>query len=211
MSYELKEYLNAINFTKKNLMESDDELWKKKYPAFIVNKLLSAFSDTIMLVNEMNRNHFIDKDMQFQFLLNSIRTKKRYSPFLRASKLKEYLNAINHTKKNVMDSEDTMWVKKYPAFIVNKVLSGFSDTIMLVNEMNRNHFLDKDMQFQFLLNSIRSKKRYSPFLRASKIKDIECVKEYYGYNNEKAKTALDLLTKQELKLIKEKLYKGGKK
>ena len=110
-----------------------------------------------------------------------------------------------------MDSEDTMWVKKYPAFIVNKVLSGFQDTIMLVNEMNRNHFLDKDMQFQFLLNSIRSKKRYSPFLRASKIKDIECVKEYYGYNNEKAKTALDILTKKELKLIKEKLYKGGKK
>ena len=110
-----------------------------------------------------------------------------------------------------MDSEDTMWVKKYPAFIVNKVLSGFSDTIMLVNEMNRNHFLDKDMQFQFLLNSIRSKKRYSPFLRASKLKDIECVKEFYGYNNEKAKTALDILTKKELKLIKEKLYKGGKK
>ena len=110
-----------------------------------------------------------------------------------------------------MASEDTMWVKKYPAFIVNKLLSGFQDTIMLVNEMNRNHFLDKDMQFQFLLNSIRSKKRYSPFLRASKIKDIECVKEYYGYNNEKAKTALDLLTKEQLKLIKEKLYKGGKK
>ena len=108
-----------------------------------------------------------------------------------------------------MDSEDTMWVKKYPAFIVNKVLSGFQDTIMLVNEMNRNHFLDKDMQFQFLLNSIRSKKRYSPFLRASKLKDIECVKEYYGYNNEKAKTALDILTKKQLKLIKEKLYKGG--
>jgi len=125
--------------------------------------------------------------------------------------LKEYLNAINFSKKNVMDSEDTMWVKKYPAFIVNKVLSGFSDTIMLVNEMNRNHFLDKDMQFQFLLNSIRSKKRYSPFLRASKLKDIECVKEFYGYNNEKAKTALDILTKKELKLIKEKLYKGGKK
>ena len=125
--------------------------------------------------------------------------------------LKEYLNAINFSKKNVMDSEDTMWVKKYPAFIVNKVLSGFQDTIMLVNEMNRNHFLDKDMQFQFLLNSIRSKKRYSPFLKASKIKDIECVKEYYGYNNEKAKTALDILTKKQLKLIKEKLYKCGTK
>ena len=125
--------------------------------------------------------------------------------------LKEYLNAINFTKKNVMDSEDRMWVKKYPAFIVNKILSGFSDTIMLVNEMNRNHFLDKDMQFQFLLNSIRSRKRFSPFLRANKLKDIECVKEYYGYNNEKAKTALDILTKKQLKLIKEKLYKSGTK
>ena len=125
--------------------------------------------------------------------------------------LKEYLNAINFSKKNVMDSEDKQWIKKYPAFIINKILSGFSDTIMLVNEMNRNHFLDKDMQFQFLLNSIRSKKRYSPFLRANKLKDIECVKEYYGYSNDKAKSALDILTKDEIKLIKEKLYKGGTK
>jgi len=125
--------------------------------------------------------------------------------------LKEYLNAINHTKKNVMASEDTMWVKKYPAFIVNKMLSAFSDTIMLVNEMNRNHFIDKDMQFQFLLNSIRAKKRFSPFLRANKLKDIECVKEYYGYSNDKAKSALDILTKDEINLIKEKLYKGGTK
>jgi len=124
---------------------------------------------------------------------------------------KDYLPAINHTKKNLMDSDDVMWEKKYPAFMVNKVLSGFSDTIMLTNEMNRNHFLDRDMQFQFLLNSIRSKKRFTPFLRASKIKDIECVKEYYGYSNEKAKTALDILTKEQLKLIKESLYKGGTK
>jgi len=125
--------------------------------------------------------------------------------------LKEYLNAINFSKKNVMDSEDKLWQKKYPAFIVNKLLSAFSDSIMLVNEMNRNHFIDKDMQFQFLLNSIRTKKRYSPFLRASKLKEIECVKEYYGYSNDKAKSALDILTKDEIKLIKEKLYKGGTK
>jgi hypothetical protein len=122
---------------------------------------------------------------------------------------KDYLPAINHTKKNLMNSDDPMWEKKYPAFMVNKVLSGFQDTIMLCNEMNRNHFLDRDMQFQFLLNSIRSKKRFTPFLRASKIKDIECVKEYYGYSNEKAKSALDILTKEQLKLIKERLYKGG--
>mgnify|MGYP001266804126 FL=1 len=124
---------------------------------------------------------------------------------------KDYLPAINHTKKNLMDSDDPMWEKKYPAFMVNKVLSGFQDTVMLCNEMNRNHFLDRDMQFQFLLNSIRSKKRFTPFLKAGKIKDIECVKEYYGYSNEKAKSALDILTKEQLKLIKESLYKGGTK
>jgi len=124
---------------------------------------------------------------------------------------KDYLPAINHTKKNLMNSDDPMWEKKYPAFMVNKVLSGFQDTVMLCNEMNRNHFIDRDMQFQFLLNSIRSKKRFTPFLKASKIKDIECVKEYYGYSNEKAKSALDILTKEQLKLIKESLYKGGTK
>ena len=125
--------------------------------------------------------------------------------------LKDYLNSINFNKKNLMNSDDKEWVKKYPAFIVNKILSGFSDTIMLVNEVNRNHFLDKDMQYQFLLNSIRSKKRFSPFLRANKLKDIECVKEYYGYSNDKAKSALDILTNDQVKLIKEKLYKGGTK
>ena len=125
--------------------------------------------------------------------------------------LKDYLNAINFTKNDLMKSEDKLWVKKYPAFIVNKMLSAFSDTIMLVNEMNRNHFLDKDMQFQFLINSIRSKKRFSPFLRANKLKDIECVKEYYGYSNDKAKSALDILTKEQLNLIKERLFKGGTK
>ncbi len=124
---------------------------------------------------------------------------------------KDYLPAINHTKKNLMDSDDPMWEKKYPAFMVNKVLSGFQDTVMLCNEMNRNHFLDRDMQFQFLLNSIRQKKRFTPFLKAGKIKDIECVKEYYGYSNEKAKSALDILTNEQLKLIKERLYKGGTK
>ena len=125
--------------------------------------------------------------------------------------LKDYLNSINFTKKDLMKSEDKEWIKKYPAFIINKILSGFQDTIMLVNEVNRNHFLDKDMQYSFLLNSIRSKKRFSPFLKASKLKDIDLVKEYYGYSNEKAKTVLDILTKDQLKLIKEKLYKGGTK
>ena len=124
---------------------------------------------------------------------------------------KDYLPAINYTKKNLMDSYDPMWKKKYNAFMINKVLSFFSDTIMMANEMNRNYILENDMQFQFLLNSIRSKKRYTPFLRAEKLNDLDVVKEYYGYNNEKAKSALDILTKDEVKLIKEKLFKGGKK
>jgi len=124
---------------------------------------------------------------------------------------KDYLRAINYTKKNLMDSDDPMWEKKYNAFMVNKILSGFSDTIMLANEMNRNYLLDRDMQFHFLINSVRSRKRYSPFLRADELKDIGVVKEYYGYNNEKAKVALDILTKDELKTLKEKLYKGGTK
>ena len=125
--------------------------------------------------------------------------------------LKDYLNSINFTKKDLLKSEDKEWIKKYPAFIINKILSGFSDTIMLVNEVNRNHFLDKDMQYSFLLNSIRSKKRFSPFLRAEKLNDLDVVKEYYGYNNEKAKSALDILTKDEVKLIKQRLFKGGTK
>ena len=125
--------------------------------------------------------------------------------------LKEYLNAINFTKKNLMDSDDLLWQKKYNAFMVNKVLSFYSDTLMLANEMNRNYILDKDMQFHFLLNSIRKKKRYSPFLKPEELRYLDVVKEYYGYNNEKAKVALDILTKDEVKLIKEKLFKGGTK
>ena len=125
--------------------------------------------------------------------------------------LKDYLNSINFTKKDLMKSEDKEWIKKYPAFIINKILSGFSDTIMLVNEVNRNHFLDKDMQYSFLLNSIRSKKRFSPFLRANKLKDIDLVKEYYGYSNEKARMVHNLLTDNQITELRKKVFKGGRK
>ena len=124
--------------------------------------------------------------------------------------LKDYLNAINHEKKNLMDTDDEMWEKKYPSFIINKCLAPFTDTIMLVNEMNINHHLDKKLQFDFLLNSIRTRRRYTPWLKASKIKDIDYVKEYYGYNNEKAKSALNLLNNEQIKTIKDSLNKGGK-
>ena len=124
--------------------------------------------------------------------------------------LKEYLNAINHRKENLMDSEDEMWEKKYPAFIVNKCLAPFSDTIMLVNEMNMNHHLDSKLQFDFFLNTIRSRKRYAPWMKANKSKNLEYVKEYYGYGNEKAKSALNILNNEQIKTIKDSLNKGGK-
>ena len=124
--------------------------------------------------------------------------------------LKEYLNAINHKKENLMNSEDEMWEKKYPAFIVNKCLAPFSDTIMLVNEMNMNHHLDNRLQFDFLLNTVRLRKRYAPWMKANKVKNLEYVKEYYGYGNEKAKSALNILNDEQIKTIKNSLDKGGK-
>ena len=124
--------------------------------------------------------------------------------------LKDYLNAINHEKTNLLDTDDEMWEKKYPPFIVNKCLAPFPDTIFLVNEMNKHHHLDKKLQFDFLLNSLRTRKRYTPWLKASKQKNLEYVKEYYGYNNEKAKSALKLLNDEQIKAIKDSLNKGGK-
>ena len=124
--------------------------------------------------------------------------------------LKDYLNAINHQKKNIMDTDDEMWEKKYPPFIINKCLAPFPDTIMLVNEMNLHNHLDKKLQFDFLLNSLRTRKRFTPWLKASKSKNLEYVKEYYGYSNEKAKSALKLLNDEQIKAIKDSLNKGGK-
>jgi len=80
---------------------------------------------------------------------------------------------------------------------------------MLINEMNRLHHLDNKLQYDFLLNSLRTRKRFAPWMKSSKSKDIECVKEYYGYSNEKSKSALSILNDEQIKTIKEKLNKGG--
>ena len=124
--------------------------------------------------------------------------------------LKEYLKAINQTKEPLLDSEDEEWTKKYPPFIVNKCVAPFPDTILLVNEINQLHHVDKKLQFDFLLNSLRARSRYAPWLKAKKYKDIEYVKEFYGYGNAKAKSALDLLSDDELSAIKQRLNKGGR-
>ena len=124
--------------------------------------------------------------------------------------LKDYLNAINYTKESLLDSDDEQWEKKYYPFIVNKCVAPFPDTVMLVNEINQLPHLDKRLQFDFLINSLRPRKRFTPWLNAKKLKNLEYVKEYYGYNNEKAKEALDILNDEQISAIKRKLDKGGK-
>ena len=126
-------------------------------------------------------------------------------------KLTDYLTAINWSKKKLMDTDDQTWEKKYPSYIINKGLSYFSDTVMMANEMNRLHHASKHMQFSFLINTIRSQKRYSKWLKASKIKDLDVVKQYFGYSNNRAREALSLLDKKQIDYIKDKLYKGGNK
>ena len=124
--------------------------------------------------------------------------------------LKDYINAINYTKEPLLDTEDEEWIKKYPPYIVNKCIAPFTDSVMLVNEINQLHHLDKKMQFDFLINSLRPRKRYAPWMKAKKLENLEYVKEYYGYNNEKAKEALDILNDEQISAIKRKLNKGGR-
>ena len=129
-----------------------------------------------------------------------------------AYELKDYLNAINFSKEKLMDSEDLLWEKKYPAYIVNRCMSMFWDTLPAANEMNGYHFLDKKLQFHFYINSIRKRKRFGgKWLSQAKLKNLEYVKEYYGYSNEKAKQALNILTEQQIEIIRETLNKGGRK
>ena len=125
------------------------------------------------------------------------------------TELKDWLNSINFTKENLL--EDSSTVSEYPPYIINRCLSGHLDCILFVNEMNRYSFLDKDMQYSFYLNTLRKKKRFSPWLRKEKVTDLQSVKQYYGYSNEKASQALKILSKQQLDYIKQRLETGGSK
>ena len=123
--------------------------------------------------------------------------------------LKDWLNSINFNKKNLMEDPDVK--KDYAPYIINRCLSGNLDCIMFVNEMNKYSFLDKDMQYSFYLNTLRKKKRFSPWLRKDKVTDLEIIKQYYGYSNEKARQALSILTPDQITFITNKLNRGGKK
>ena len=121
----------------------------------------------------------------------------------------EYLNAINYSKEDIM--KDDLAEKGYNAFMVNRGLSYFNDTILLANEMNRYHHLDSRLQFDFLINIIRKRKRFSKWIKPEENEVVEIVKEYYGYSNEKARQVLSILTNEQINELKLRVYKGGRK
>jgi|TARA_B100000035_G_C20868213_1_gene494954 hypothetical protein len=121
----------------------------------------------------------------------------------------EYLNAINFTKQDIMIDDITE--KQYNAFMVNRGLSYFSDTVAIANEMNQYAHLDKKLQFHFLINIVRKRKRFSKWNKPDLVSDIEVIKEYYGYSNDKAKQALSLLSPEQIKELEKKVSKGGRK
>ena len=120
--------------------------------------------------------------------------------------LKDWLNSINFSKENLKDN-----INEYPPYIVNRCLSGHLDCIMFANEMNQYHFLDKDMQYEFYLNILRKRKRFSPWIRKDKVSDLDYVKRYYGYSNEKASQVMKILTPEQITYIKQRLETGGSK
>ena len=121
----------------------------------------------------------------------------------------EYANAINYTKKNIMI--DDIAEKSYSPYMINRQLSYFPDTVLAANEMNRNHHLDNRLQFDFFINIIRKRKRFSKWFKPEQISDLEIVKEYYGYSNEKARQILTLLSTEQINELKTKVAKGGRK
>ena len=120
----------------------------------------------------------------------------------------DYLNAINLTKKDIM--VDDIAEKEYNSFIINRGLSFFTDTVLYANEMNRNHHIDNRLQFDFFINIIRKKKRFSKWFKSTEDENISILKEYYGYSNEKAKSVLSLLSINQIEDLKQRIYKGGR-
>ena len=125
---------------------------------------------------------------------------KKVSPF-------DFLQTINISKTNIFQGNE----KNYNSFVINRTLSYFPDTVAIANEMNRYHQIDEKLQYHFLLNIVRKRKRFSKWVKPEIENDIEMVKEYYGYSNDKARQVLPLLSAEQLKTIKNKVDKGGRK
>ena len=124
--------------------------------------------------------------------------------------LSDYLKTINETKQNLLDSEDSSWEKEYPAWVVTKCMASHYDTVLLANEMNIYYELPNKLQYDFYINTVRKRKRFSPWEKKVKIEDLETVKTYYNYSTQKAQAILKILNKDQLDHLKSKLNRGGK-
>jgi hypothetical protein len=125
----------------------------------------------------------------------------------------DFINSITYSKKNLIDESESpeLMEKEYAPWMVNKGLSYFVDTILHANEMNQFHLLDKKLQYDYLINIIRPKKRFSKWAKKAQNDDIDIVKETYGYSQKKAEIALSLLSKAQINSLKQKQEKGGLK
>ena len=121
----------------------------------------------------------------------------------------EYCNAINYTKKDIMI--DDVAEKAYAPYMVNRQLSYFNDTVLAANEMNLKHHIDNRLQFDFFINIVRKRKRFSKWVKPEQISDLDVVKKYYGYSNEKARQVLTLLSTEQINELKNKVARGGRK
>ena len=121
--------------------------------------------------------------------------------------LSEFLNSINQTKENLL-SKDPRLEKEFVPFVINKCFSYFPDTIFYANRMNQVAFLDKKMQYDYYLHSISKRKRFSKWVKAEENKDLEIVKEVFGYSDQRAKEVIDLLPMDKLRDL---VQKGGQK
>ena len=131
-------------------------------------------------------------------------SKESYCPF------KFFLKSINTTKENVLLEDSNGKIEEaYNPFIINKSLSHFPDTIMQANTMNQYFELDKKLQYDFLLNSIRKKKRFTKWIKSNIEENVEIVKQYYKVGNEKAVEILSLLNDEQISTIKSELSEGG--
>ena len=120
----------------------------------------------------------------------------------------EFVKAISYSKKDIMI--DDLIEQEYNSFIINRALSYYPDTILYANEMNKNHHLDGRLQFDFFINIIKKRNRFSPWLKASEIENLDVIKEYYGYSDEKAKSVLSLFNNKQIENLKHRIYKGGR-
>lgn len=121
--------------------------------------------------------------------------------------LSEILNSINQTKENLIKKEPTL-EKEYVPFVINRCFSYFPDTIFYANKVNQMAYLDKKMQYDYYLYTITKRKRFSKWIKSEENKDLEIVKEVYGYSDSKAKEVMDMLPMDKLRDL---VQKGGQK